>query len=88
MCYTCHSSESDGIRINHKTEVLDRNNKVAAGLYAIGNDAGCMYGDTYDLLLSPGFAFGFAVNSGCIAGEAALRGIGKKQRRVIWGGRM
>jgi fumarate reductase flavoprotein subunit len=83
MCYTCHSSESDGIRINHRTEVLDSDNKMGAGLCAIGNDAGCMYGDTYHLLLSPGSTFGFALNSVCIAGEVALRCIGKKQKSVI-----
>ncbi len=51
-----------GIKINHKTEVLDKNQQAIPGLYAVGNDAGGMYGDSYDVVLS-GSTLGFAVNS-------------------------
>lgn len=63
-----------GIKIDEKTEVLDKRDEVIPGLYAVGNDACGIYGDppTYDLLL-PGGTFGFAVNSGRIAGENALQ---------------
>ncbi len=60
-----------GIKINHKTEVLDKGQEAIPGLYAVGNDAGGMYGDSYDVVLA-GSTLGFAVNSGRIAGENAL----------------
>ena len=46
------------------------------GLYAVGLDAGGMYGDSYHLIF-PGSTIGFAVNSGRIAAENALRYLGK-----------
>jgi fumarate reductase flavoprotein subunit len=61
-----------GIKINHKTEVLNKNQEVIPGLYAAGNDAGGLYGDSYDVVLA-GSTLGFAVNSGRIAGENALK---------------
>lgn len=65
-----------GIKINHKTEVLDKSQQAIPGLYAVGNDAGGMYGDSYDVVLS-GSTLGFAVNSGRMAGENMLKYIGK-----------
>jgi fumarate reductase flavoprotein subunit len=61
-----------GIKINHKTEVLNKNFEIIPGLYAAGNCAGGMYGDSYDSA-SAGTALGFAINSGCMAGENALK---------------
>jgi fumarate reductase flavoprotein subunit len=60
-----------GIKINHKTEVLNKDFDVIPGLYAAGNCAGGMYGDSYDSS-SAGTALGFAINSGRMAGESAL----------------
>ena len=60
-----------GIKINHKTEVLDKDWKVIPGLYAAGTDACSIYGDTYVFVL-PGNTMGFALNSGRIAGENAV----------------
>jgi fumarate reductase flavoprotein subunit len=60
-----------GIRINEKMEVLNRNDDVMPGLYAVGNDAGGLWGGTEDVLL-PGEALGFALGSGRIAGRNAL----------------
>jgi fumarate reductase flavoprotein subunit len=60
-----------GIKINHKTEVLNNEFEVIPGLYAAGNCAGGMYGDSYDSA-SAGTALGFAINSGRMAGESAL----------------
>jgi fumarate reductase flavoprotein subunit len=65
-----------GIKINEKAEVLNHEDEVIPGLYAVGNDAGGLWGDTEDLLL-PGEALGFALNSGRIAGKNALEYIGK-----------
>jgi fumarate reductase flavoprotein subunit len=45
---------------------------VISGLYAVGNDAGGLYGDSYDVIAS-GASSGFALNSGRIAGENALK---------------
>lgn len=57
-----------GIKINEKTEVLDKEDNVIPGLYAIGNDSNSLYGDSYDLWL-PGTGFGFAFVSAHLAGE-------------------
>jgi len=70
-----------GIKINHHMEVLDQQDNPIPGLYAVGIDAGGWQGDTYCLELS-GFAFGFAVNSGRIAGEHAL-GSSSSQRAAF-----
>lgn len=59
-----------GIKINHKTEVLDKEFDPIPGLYAAGTDASAIYGDSYAYLL-PGNTLGFALNTGRIAGEQA-----------------
>jgi fumarate reductase flavoprotein subunit len=59
-----------GIKINHKTEVLNKDWKKIPGLYAAGTDANTIYGDSYIFIL-PGNTMGFALNSGRIAGENA-----------------
>jgi fumarate reductase flavoprotein subunit len=61
-----------GIKINENAEVLNQEHEVIPGLYATGNDSVGLYGDTYDLWL-PATAFGFAMNSGRIAAENALK---------------
>ena len=75
-CYPTFLGTLGGIRINHKTEVLDKADQVIPGLYAVGFDAGGMYGDSYDLIAT-GSTFGFAVNSGRLAGENVLQYLGK-----------
>jgi fumarate reductase flavoprotein subunit len=66
-----------GIKINYKTEVVDKKEKVIPGLYAVGFDAGGMWGDSYSIRHSSGASAGFAVNSGRIAGRNALKYVGK-----------
>jgi fumarate reductase flavoprotein subunit len=66
-----------GIKINERTEVVDKKEKVIAGLYAAGFDAGGMYGDSYCIQGSSGLASAFALNSGRLAGKNALKYIGK-----------
>jgi fumarate reductase flavoprotein subunit len=61
-----------GIKINERMEVIDNRNKPIPGLYAAGIDAGGWEGDTYCARLA-GTTFGFAINSGRIAGENAVR---------------
>jgi len=75
-CVTMTLGTLGGIKINHKTEVLDKEENPIPGLYAVGNDASGMYGDSYNIYLSGG-TLGFAVNSGRMAGENALKYIGK-----------
>jgi fumarate reductase flavoprotein subunit len=59
-----------GIKINYKTEVINKQDEVIPGLYAAGNDANSIYGDTYPFFL-PGNTLGFSLNTGRIAGENA-----------------
>ena len=66
-----------GIKINEKTEVVDKKDAVIPGLYATGFDAGGMYGDTYSIKGASGLSSAFAMNSGRLAGKNALKFIGK-----------
>ena len=67
-----------GIKINEKTEVLDNKDEVIRGLYAAGNDGNGLFGNppTYNYHSTSGSALAFALNSGRIAGENALKYIG------------
>ncbi len=60
-----------GIKINHNTEVLDKEDEVIPGLYAVGCSAGGFVGKTY-VVATTGGSLGFAVNSGRMAGESVL----------------
>lgn len=71
--YTVFIGSLGGIKINHEMEVVDKEEKVILGLYAVGTDAGGMYGDSYCFKPASGTALGFAVNSGRIAGKNAVR---------------
>jgi len=66
-----------GIKINYKTEVLDKKDRVIPGLYAVGYDAGGMYGHDYCMKVASGLSSAFAANSGRIAGKNASIYIGK-----------
>ena len=57
-----------GIKINHKMEVMNKEDMPVPGLYAAGNDCGSWQYDTYNMELSAA-AMGFCVNSGRIAAE-------------------
>jgi fumarate reductase flavoprotein subunit len=61
-----------GIKINHNMEVLDGQGTPIKGLYAAGVDAGGWVSGTYCAHLA-GSAFGFALNSGRIAAENAVK---------------
>jgi fumarate reductase flavoprotein subunit len=66
-----------GVKINHRTEVLDKKGNVIPGLYAGGFDAGGMWGDSYCIKASSGLSASFATNSGRIAGKNVLRYLGR-----------
>jgi fumarate reductase flavoprotein subunit len=61
-----------GIRINEHMEVLDKQNNPIPGLYAAGVVTSGWESEIYCSALSAS-AFGFAINSGRIAGEKAVR---------------
>jgi fumarate reductase flavoprotein subunit len=69
LCCSAYGSLG-GIKINYRTEVLDKNWKEIPGLYAAGVDACSIYGDSYPFIL-PGNTMGFSVNTGRISGENA-----------------
>ncbi|OGO32914.1 MAG: hypothetical protein A2Z29_01610 [Chloroflexi bacterium RBG_16_56_11] len=66
-----------GVKIKHRTEVIDKKGAVIPGLYAAGYDAGGMYGDGYCIKDSSGLSSSFAANSGRLAGRNALKYLGK-----------
>jgi fumarate reductase flavoprotein subunit len=61
-----------GIKVNENMEVLDKDDNPIPGLFAAGVDVGGWSSDTYCADL-PGTAFGFAINSGRIAGGNAWK---------------
>jgi fumarate reductase flavoprotein subunit len=62
----------EGIKINHRAEVLTKDFEVIPGLYAAGIDAACnIWRDVYVNVL-PGNALGWALNSGRLAAKNAL----------------
>jgi fumarate reductase flavoprotein subunit len=71
-----HIGTLGGLKINEKTEVINKSWEVIPGLYAAGTCTGGYEGDTYDLGTSGG-TLGYSINTGRIAGENALKSIGK-----------
>ena len=61
-----------GVSVTKDMRVLDKADDVIPGLYAVGNIAAGMYGDSYDLLMA-GSTMGYAVNTGRIAAEDAAK---------------
>jgi fumarate reductase flavoprotein subunit len=61
-----------GIKTNHRLEALDNEGWPIPGLYAAGVEIAGTEANTYNMFLS-GHSFGFAINSGRIAGEEAAR---------------
>ena len=76
-CHQGFHGTVGGIKINHRMEVMDKHDEPIPGLYAAGSDTGGWEGDTYCLDLS-GSTFAFALSSGRIAGENALKYISGK----------
>ena len=70
-CYSGFLGTIGGIKINHHMQVINQQNNPIPGLYAAGVDTGGWQGNTYAGRDLPGSAFGFAINSGRIAGENA-----------------
>jgi fumarate reductase flavoprotein subunit len=85
-CFCDFCGTNGGIRINEKAEVLDVEGNPIPGLYAAGNDAGGMYGDSYDMTAA-GSACGFALVSGRLAGESAADYIRGRKSGEAFSGR-
>jgi fumarate reductase flavoprotein subunit len=60
-----------GVKINWRTEVINKDLDSIPGIYAIGVDANNIHADTYALMFGGGMAF--ALNSGRMAGENAAK---------------
>jgi fumarate reductase flavoprotein subunit len=65
-----------GIKINENMEALDTEDKTIPGLFAAGATTGCWESESYCYHLT-GHLVGFALNSGRIAGENAVKYISK-----------
>ena len=74
-CYSSFFGTIGGIKINHHMEVLNHEDNPIPGLYAAGVDTGGWEAENYNAILS-GTTFGFAINSGRIAGENAADYVG------------
>jgi len=61
-----------GIRVNGNLQVTDKDYSPIPGLYAVGNEASGLYGDTYNLDI-PGSANSFAHASGRVAARHVLK---------------
>ena len=68
-------SSAGGIRINGNMQVVDNDYQPIPGLYAVGNDATGLYGDTYNMEVA-GSANGFAHTSGRIAARHVVSTLG------------
>jgi fumarate reductase flavoprotein subunit len=77
-CYSGFLGTIGGIKINHNMEVINHQDNPILGLYAAGVDTGGWQGNTYAGRDLPGSAFGFAINSGRIAGENAANYVLRK----------
>jgi fumarate reductase flavoprotein subunit len=65
-----------GIKVNENMEALDTGGNLIPGLYAAGSTAGCVESEKYCERLT-GHLVGWALNSGRIAGENAVKYITK-----------
>ena len=70
---TCFLGTMGGVKINHRTEVVDQYGSPIAGLYAVGLDAGGLHAESYSMRDTSGIASAFAVISGRVAGENAAK---------------
>ena len=58
-------------------EVVDKKDEAIPGLYAGGEDAAGMWGDSYPIDIASGGSSAFAMNSGRISAKNALTYIAK-----------
>ena len=56
-----------GSQVTENLQVINKDGEIVPSLYAIGLDAGGLYGDTYDMRIANGAASGFSITSGRLA---------------------
>jgi len=74
--HACICDTMGGIKINENMEVIDTKDNPIPGLYAAGVAAGGWESESYNYHLT-GHLLGFALNSGRIAGESAVKYLSK-----------
>jgi NADPH-dependent glutamate synthase beta subunit-like oxidoreductase len=79
-CNVVFLTTMGGLRINEDMEAVNDDDIPIPGLFAAGNDTAGFESSTYNVLL-PGSTFGYAINSGRIAGESAVKYIKKDSLR-------
>ncbi|MCD8554823.1 FAD-dependent oxidoreductase [Seleniivibrio sp.] len=57
-------STTGGAKVNSNFQVINTNGKAIPGLFAIGQDAGGLYSDSYDMHIAEGTASSWAINGG------------------------
>ncbi|MCD8552836.1 FAD-dependent oxidoreductase [Seleniivibrio sp.] len=62
-----HLTTLGGAKVNGHLQVINKEGNIIPGLYAIGHDAGGLYGDSYDLTIGEGTSSAFAINGGRMA---------------------
>ena len=65
-----------GVVIDHKARVLNDEQDPVPGLYAAGNDANTIFGDTYPFYMA-GNTSSFALNTGRLAAKDAVKYVGR-----------
>ncbi|WP_350454174.1 FAD-dependent oxidoreductase [Slackia heliotrinireducens] len=61
-----------GMKVNNQAQVLTEEGTPIPHLYAVGCDAGGLYGDSYDVSICEGSCQGFAVFTGKLAAETIV----------------
>jgi fumarate reductase flavoprotein subunit len=70
---TCFLGTMGGVKINYRTEAVDRYDSPIPGLYAVGLDAGGLHAESYSMRDTSGIASAFAIISGRVAGENVVK---------------
>ncbi len=70
---TAYLGTLGGIRVNNRTEIVDKYDNPVSGLYAAGDDLGGLHPESYSMKDTSGITAAFAVNSGRVAGENAAK---------------
>lgn len=58
-----------GIKVNENLQAINADGEVISGLYAVGSDAGGIYGDDYDVGVMSGSQQGWSATGGKLAAE-------------------
>jgi fumarate reductase flavoprotein subunit len=80
-CQADYTTTIGGIKIDEDMQVVDKQSNPIPGVYAAGVDTGGWEPDTYCAVLA-GSTFGFALNSGRIAGENAAGFIARHKKTL------